>query len=184
MASDPLRIACLLTTLLICSTDAGSQTPSGAPSSLSRPCVNAPEHRAFDFWLGEWDVRPAAHPERPPSRSRIELVEDGCVLQELYTTPAGYSGRSLNIYDADKARWEQFWVDNQGGLHHYVGQARDGNLYYEAESVRLPSEPAPVRLKMTFFNQGKDRVRQLIEKSTDGGRTYAALWDLIYVRRR
>ena len=104
------------------------------------------------------------------------------VLEE-YTTPSGYSGRSLNAYDPERKRWEQFWVDNMAGVHHYIGQARDGNMYYEAESVRFPELPQPVKVKMTFFNKGPDEVRQLIEQSTDGT-SFTTLYDLTYRRRR
>jgi hypothetical protein len=150
-----------------------------------RPCVYQPEYRALDFWLGEWDVRPRGAPESAPaSRSRIELIEDQCVVYESYTNPAGYSGRSFNAFQPDTKRWEQFWVDNTGARHHYVGQARDGNVYYEAEGVRAggPSSP-PGKARMTFFNQGKDEVRQLGEQSTDGGKTWSVTYDLIYRRR-
>jgi hypothetical protein len=155
-----------------------------APAAPPRPCVNAPVHRAFDFWVGEWDVRPSGKPEQPPSHSRIEKIEDGCVIYEQYTTPQGYSGRSFNAYHPEKKEWQQFWVDNTGGIHHYRGQARDGNLYYEAEAVALPGEPVPVRMKMTFLNLGKDKVRQFFEKSSDGGKTWQPSWDLVYTRKR
>jgi hypothetical protein len=168
--------------LLAAGSAAHAQTASPSPAPPPRPCANAPEHRAFDFWLGEWDVRPAAQPERPPSHSRIEAIEDGCVIYEQYTTPQGYSGRSFNAYDPERKQWQQFWVDNAGGIHHYRGQARDGNLYYEAEGVVLPGELAPVRMKMTFFNLGPDKVRQFFEKSADGGKTWQKSWDLIYTR--
>ncbi len=150
-----------------------------------RPCVYQPEYRALDFWVGEWDVRPRGAAEGTrPSRSRIELIEDQCVVYEAYSNPAGYSGRSFNAYQPEAKRWEQFWVDNKGARHHYVGEARDGNLYYEADGVRAggPSSP-PAKVRMTFFNQGQDQVRQLGEQSTDGGRTWSVTYDLVYRRR-
>jgi hypothetical protein len=158
----------------------------GAPAPAAPPCAGKAEHRALDFWVGEWDVRKTGAPETaPPSRSRIELVEDQCVVQESYTTPAGYSGRSLNAYDPEKKRWEQFWVDNQGGIHHYLGQARGGNMYYEAEGIRPLGPTSPLaRVRMTFFNQGPDQVRQLGEQSTDGGKTWTVAYDLTYRRRK
>src|SRR5262245_34523491 len=93
---------------------AQSPAPSAPPSPLGHPCADEPRSRALDFWIGDWDVRPAAAPQgRKPSRSHIERVEDGCVIAEFYTTPQGYSGRSINAYDAVKKRWQQVWMDNQ-----------------------------------------------------------------------
>jgi hypothetical protein len=35
----------------------------------ARPCEHDPKYREVDFWLGEWDVRPAGAPlPRPPPR--------------------------------------------------------------------------------------------------------------------
>jgi uncharacterized protein (TIGR02246 family) len=148
-----------------------------------RPCVYAPEYRQLDFWIGDWDVTSATGGFG--GRSHIELIEDQCVIFENFSTPAGYSGRSLNSYHPDKKHWEQFYVDNQGTIHHYVGHFRDGNLYYEAEGVRTagPQSP-PAKVKMTFFNQGEGQVRQLGEQSTDGGKTWATAYDLVYRRPR
>jgi hypothetical protein len=157
-----------------------------AAPPVTPPCPGRAEHRALDFWVGEWDVRRTGAPETtPPSHSRVELVEDRCVVYESYTTPTGYSGRSFNAYDPEKKRWEQFWVDNMGAIHHYVGQPRDGNMYYEADSVRTQGPGSPLaRVKMTFFDQGKDQVRQLGEQSTDGGKTWTVAYDLTYRRRK
>jgi tetratricopeptide (TPR) repeat protein len=152
----------------------------------ARPCVYAAEYRQLDFWVGEWDVASTTGPAGGPvAHSRIELIEDQCVVAESYVHPAGYSGRSFNSYHPDKRRWEQFWVDNKGAIHHYTGVFRDGNLYYEADGVRTqgPSSP-PAKVKMTFFNQGPDQVRQLGEQSTDGGKTWSTSYDLTYRRRK
>jgi Protein of unknown function (DUF1579) len=161
---------------------AAAQPPSPSPVPAPTPCTAA-EHRQLDFWMGEWDVRGVKQPQDAlPSRSRIESIEGGCVISEQYTTPGGYSGRSLNAYHADRKQWEQFWVDNQGGIHHYVGQARDGNMHYEARGVQFAGMAAPGIVRMTFFRQGPDRVRQLGEQSMDGGATWSTMYDLTYTR--
>jgi uncharacterized protein DUF1579 len=174
----------------------GSSPPPANRRPSARPCADAPEHRQLDFWIGEWEVTPAAGPAAgpgagsspapgPPARSRIELVEDQCVISETYTNAGGYSGRSLNAYHPDRKHWEQFWVDNKGAIHHYVGQLRNGNMYYEAEGVRAAGPSSPLaKVRMTFFPQGPDQVRQLGEQSTDGGQTWTTTYDLIYKRRK
>ena len=156
-----------------------------APSPSPLPCTTRPESRALDFWIGDWDVRRTGAPETtPPAHSRIELVEGKCVVYESYTSPSGYSGRSFNAYHPERRHWEQFYVDNQGEVHHYVGQPRDGNMYYEADGIRTQGPASPLaKVKMTFFNQGKDQLRQLGEQSTDGGKTWTVAYDLTYRRR-
>ena len=34
----------------------------------ARPCEYDPRTNEFDFWLGDWDVRPRGNPTAPPSR--------------------------------------------------------------------------------------------------------------------
>jgi len=36
---------------------------------------------------------------------------------------------------------------------------------------------------MTFFNQGKDQVRQLGQTSSDNGKTWTVTYDLTYIRK-
>jgi len=142
-------------------------------------CTGAP-YRQFDFWLGRWDVFSGT---TLAGTNVVKSRVDGCVVEENWTSASLGRGRSLNAYDAVTKRWQQVWMDNQGGVNNYFGQARDGNLYYEADGVYVPNQPKLVKMKMTFFNQGKDQVRQLIEQSTDEGKTYTVAYDLIYTRR-
>jgi hypothetical protein len=79
------------------------------------PC-EASEHRAFDFWLGEWQVR--TPDGKLAGVNRISSEYNGCVLHERYDTRRGYSGESLNAYDAGRKVWHQTWVDTSGTLHH------------------------------------------------------------------
>ena len=65
------------------------------------PC-SSPEHRQFDFWIGDWRVT------RPDGTlagtNHITLEYTKCVIHEHYVTAWGYSGESLNAYDAARAR--------------------------------------------------------------------------------
>ncbi len=69
-----------------------------------------------------------------------------------------------------------------GQMIEFEGEARDGNLYYRAEVKDREGHPALRR--MTFFPQGPDQVRQFSERSTDGGSTWTAEYDLIYRRKK
>jgi hypothetical protein len=56
-------------------------------------------------------------------------------------------------------------------------------MYYEGD-FPPPGGTEPVKNKMTFFDQGKNQVRQLGEQSADGGRTWTVTYDLTYRRRQ
>ena len=81
--------------------------------SQAIPC-GAPENRQFDFWVGDWQVH---KPDGSfAGMNRITLEYGGCVVHEHYATGRGYSGESLNTYDAARKIWHQTWVDDSGLL--------------------------------------------------------------------
>ncbi len=148
----------------------------------ARPCVYRPEARQFDFWVGDWDVSNAG---APAGTSRIEKMVGDCVIFESWTGVNGYVGKSFNVYDPVKKRWQQTWVDVTGRITEYYGEFRDGNLYYLSESISTGPDGKEQRTlgRMTFFNLGKDQVRQLWEQSTDEGKTWTVAFDGLYTRK-
>lgn len=151
-----------------------------APAAQSHPCKEAPEFRGMDFWIGDWDVE--TEKGKPAGQSRIELVLDGCIVLENWTGQNGYAGKSFNLFHRDSSKWEQIWVDNQGQVTRYEGEAKDGNIFYRTESVG--SDGKKTLNRMTFFQKGPGQVRQLGEKSTDGGASWSTEYDLLYKRKK
>jgi hypothetical protein len=156
----------------------------------SHPCRYDPHYRDFDFWIGEWDVRPPGSPANAPAAENIITQEfEGCVLQEHWKPggagTTGGGGSSFNIYDATRKMWFQTWVDSIGGLHEYHGNLDEhGNMAFIGESPGGPGKPARVPTRLTFFRLGADQVRQFSEVSADGGKTWTTNYDLIYTRRK
>jgi hypothetical protein len=150
----------------------------------AHPCLYDPHAKEFDFWLGDWDVRPRGNPAAPPSRNTITKIHDGCVVLETYVS-GGYTGQSFNMRDPSVGKWNQTWVDKAGGLHVYYGDVRDGNMYYDGE---MPDPIAPttkrIRARVTFFSFGADSLRQFSESTRDDGKTWFVNYDLIYTKRR
>jgi tetratricopeptide (TPR) repeat protein len=149
----------------------------------ARPCMHNPRHAEFDFWLGEWEVRPRGSPANPPSTNVITKIHDGCVVLESYSAP-GYTGQSFNIFDRTRQQWNQTWVDKMGGLHVYWGEARDGNLYYEGEMPDPTNPRQRIKTRLTFFRVAADTVRQFSESTRDEGKTWTVNYDLLYTRRK
>lgn len=150
----------------------------------ARPCEHDPRYREFDFWLGEWEARGAnVPPNTPPSSSVITKIHNGCVILETWKSP-GYSGQSFNIFDRFRGQWHQTWVDSTGGLHEYWGGLKDGNMVFEGLIPPTPGQKGPQPTRMTFFNLGPDRVRQFVERSPDGGKTWQVGYDFIYTRKK
>ncbi len=150
----------------------------------ARPCEHDPKYRELDFWIGEWDARGVnAPPNTPPSSSVITKIHTGCVILESWRSP-GYTGQSFNIYDRSRGKWHQTWVDSTGGLHEYWGELKGGNMVYEGMIPPIPGQTGPQQTRMTLFNLGPGKVRQLIERSGDGGKTWQINIDINYTRRQ
>jgi tetratricopeptide (TPR) repeat protein len=148
-----------------------------------RPCEHDALYRQLDFWLGAWDVLAAnAPPNTPPASSVITKIHNGCVILESWTAP-GQTGQSFNIYDRSMKKWHQTWVDSTGGLHEYWGSLQEGNMVYEGDLPAPPGMTGRMHTRLTFFNLGPGRVRQLSERSGDGGKTWQVNYDLLYTRR-
>jgi len=135
-------------------------------------------HRAFDFWLGQWQVKTLDG--KVAGVNRIVREYDGCVLHERYTTARGYSGESLNIYDASRKVWHQTWVDTTGLLLLLEGGMRDGKMVLEGQTVA--DAQATTKHRITWTPNADGSVRQLWE-STDADGRWTTAFDGLYTRQ-
>ena len=158
----------------ICLALAASGVACAGPAG---PACDTPEHHQLDFWLGDWDVR---NDGASVATSRIERLAGGCIVSEHYVQPDGYEGRSFSFFDARLAAWRQTWVDNQGGVGEFRGAAQPGMLRFEGETHRR--DGTLVARRMTLSSVPGERVRQHSLASKDGGQTWLAHYDFLYVR--
>lgn len=154
----------------------GQATP---PASRPPACADA-AHRQFDFWLGDWEVRDPAG--KVVGHNRIESAHAGCALIEHWTSVAGVTGTSVNLYDRDRGRWHQTWVDSGGGLLQLDG-GLEGTSMVLAGNAYDADAPAKVARQRIRWTPQADGVRQLWEASTDGGTTWTIVFDGRYARK-
>lgn len=155
-----------------------SATAQGSKRDAPPPC-SAPEHRQFDFWLGEWEVRDSAG--KLAGNNRITRVQQGCALLEEWKGSSGVTGMSLNAYDADRKRWHQTWVDSTGGLLIIEGAFKDGKMVLSGEAMSNDTPPKKTMQRITW--EPRDgTVRQLWESSNDDGKTWTVAFDGRYTK--
>ena len=99
-----LRFSMLLAAILAAAAASAQVAPPSPP-----PC-SAPDHRAFDFWVGEWDVYPG-NSGTQVATSSIEAMFDGCAIRETWKPFKGGGGGSFSHYDKERRHWRQAWVD-------------------------------------------------------------------------
>lgn len=152
--------------------------PPPPPDTLSRACA-AEEFRQFDFWIGRWSVGPPGG--APGGVNDIARVAQGCALQERYHNAGGYTGTSLNYYDPQRRRWTQLWVDNSGLLLHlHGGLDEQGRMVLSGE--RADGAGRTVQDRITWIPQPNGTVRQVWDRSGDGGRSWENVFTGEYVR--
>ena len=153
-----------------------------APAAFGAGCsaCTAAEHRQFDFWLGDWDV--FLPDGSRAGGNRIEAVANGCALLETWQGRSGFAGSSLNSYDPAARQWRQHWVDSQAGRLALAGGWDGRHMVLSGESAD-PKRPE-VRLldRIAWSPRADGSVRQLWERSEDGGTTWATVFDGRYVR--
>ena len=155
--------------------DAAPATP---PSSLP-PCESE-DHKAFDFWVGEWEVSPNQEGAAKVADSRIEKLYAGCGVRENWMPLSGGNGGSLNSLGAD-GLWHQRWVGSGGATVDFVGGPAGENIMvlngYWPGAAGPGSNPL---VRMTYTLREDGSVRQHGEGSTDHGLTWATSFDFIY----
>lgn len=150
---------------------------AAAPAAQAQPATpppacTAPEHRAFDFWIGEWKAY-VTGTDNLAGLSTITREDGGCVITEHWRSQvSSFTGRSLNIYSASKKHWEQFWVDSTGNITHFIGHATPDGMDLVAGDDNAT--------RMIFTHNADGTVRQHGQVSTDSGKTWTDSYDFTY----
>jgi len=154
------------------------QTAPTAPAPSPPPACASADHRAFDFWIGDWTVHAANG--KLAGHNSITRRHGGCVLHESYRTPGTYSGESINIYDASRKVWHQTWADSTGLLLTLEGGFRDGRMVLEGAGIDAAGKPIKHRISWSANADGS--VRQHWE-STDAAGVWSTAFDGKYTRK-
>ncbi len=119
-------------------------------------------HHAFDFWIGEWEVVNFKDGS-PAGSSLISKEEDGCVVRENWTSAkGGYTGTSLNFFNAQTNQWEQLWVDNAGASLKLKGNRVDNQMILTSKEFTRP-DGKKYKNRITWTKNDDGTVRQLWE---------------------
>jgi hypothetical protein len=151
------------------------------------PCTTDATYRQFDFWIGEWEVY--GKNGKKAGDSKIDLILDSCIILENWKSanPVNgvyYAGKSFNAYNSVTKQWQQTWVDNVGGTIEFSeGHYETDKMIFKTKPFPLNKDTMAIR-RLTFFNLGKDKVRQYSELSKDDNKTWTPEYDLEYRRKK
>ena len=149
-----------------------------AQSSLCNCCSE--QHKAFDFWIGEWVV---TNPDGTKAgENSIQKIQDNCILLENWTSANGtVTGTSQNFFNPKTNKWEQLWIDNQGGYLKLKGN-RTGNQMIMRTADESDKDDQIVYHRVTWTLNEDGTIRQLWETITNGKEVSVA-FDGLYKRK-
>jgi hypothetical protein len=166
----PVAVALGLSVLAAC-----AAYGQGSPAP---PTCDAAEHRQFDFWVGEWDVRDPSG--QVVGTNSITSSYDGCLLVERWEGAGGSAGTSQNFFHRVDGKWHQNWIDSRAAGPLWLV----GGLDARGAMVMTDADPSASPLNRITWSPNPDgTVRQHWEQSTDSGATWATVFDGLYARR-
>ena len=163
-------------TILAAAFGAVLATAAQGQEAKPAPC-SASEHRQFDFWLGDWEVRGPAG--KVAGQNSITSAHGGCVVLENWKGTGGVTGSSFNVYDPERKKWRQTWVDSTGGILDLEGTFADGRMVLAS----TPASKSDAINRIAWERLPDGRVRQVWEVSSDGGATWKTSFDGYYTKR-
>jgi len=147
----------------------------------STPCEFDENFRAFDFWIGEWDVT-SGDGGQTAGENSITKQPGSCMLYESWTGAGGSTGQSINYYDATREKFTQHWIDGSGShIELHGGLNEDGAMFLEGSQTLMDGTIIPMRGTWTLLDDG--RVRQFFEQTNDDGKTWFTWFDGYYTKK-
>jgi hypothetical protein len=135
--------------------------------------------RAFDFWLGNWNVY--GQDGQLGGTNSVTREVEGCAIEEHWTDAAGGRGRSINTFDAGTGKWNQLWMDASGLAIYLEGESAPGQMSMSGDTPKFINGPI-ITNRITWSRLAANRVRQYWEISEDGRMTWTPAFDGDYRR--
>jgi hypothetical protein len=151
-----------------------AQTPN-------KNACSSPEAAQFDFWIGIWEGYYSD--TLKPAQNIISKPIGNCVIEENFSDPNnGYLGKSFSVFNPKTKKWQQNWVDNQGGYITLTGEFTDGKMQLNTEVVK--PDGSKILQRMIYYNIAADSFDWNWEASTDEGKTWMVNWKIHYKRMK
>lgn len=149
-----------------------------------KPC-SAPEASQFDFWIGDWM---ATWADTLHGSNHIEKMFDNCTIHENFSNPHGnFLGQSWSVYNVNYKKWQQTWVDNQGGYINLTGGIMGDSMILTTAERNVPvsiSTSGKIMSRMVYYNITPNSFDWSWEASTDGGTSWKQNWLIHYTRKK
>lgn len=170
-------IAGLVGALALAAPAAAQENAPEAPRRA--PSCDAAPYRAFDFWVGEWEVRTPAG--ELTGTNSIQPINRGCALLERYSVGGQPAGQSYTFYDPVRASWSQLWL-SPGVIIRIEGPAAEPGTLTMEGTITYLDRPQPRGFRGRWTAQDDGTVlQQFWEQDPESGE-WADWFTGIYTR--
>lgn len=157
---------------------------SFAQTTNQKPCSST-EASQFDFWIGDWM---ATWSDTLHGSNRIEKMFGNCTVHENFSDPnTNFLGQSWSVYNANYKKWQQTWVDSQGGYIALTGGMIGDSMILTTAERTVPEKISPTGKlisRMVYYNIKPDSFDWSWEASTDSGVSWKQNWLIHYKRKK
>jgi hypothetical protein len=141
----------------------------------------------FDFWLGDWEAQWFEKDSvKAYGENHIRKELKGFVISENFHirsgSSKGFEGSSWSVYDKNKQKWFQTWVDNSGAYMTFEAKLDGSTRIFERSTIN--KKGTAVLQRMKFRDIKKDSFTWDWESSLDGGKTWSMNWQIFYTRKK
>lgn len=159
------------------------------PENGSIACQSS-EAKTFDFLLGKWEgveKRIIEGKEIAVSTSEIQIEKalGGCALRETWEVREGsrklFSALLLRSYDVESRKWLLSYVDDNLNHQFYEGRNESGQWRFFRDGM---AEGKPLLIRITWSQVVNDKFDQIIERSSDSGKTWVLKSVISYTRKK
>jgi hypothetical protein len=152
---------------------------------IENPGLN--DSTLFDFWLGDWDaVWFEKDSLKAYGENHLTREFNGYVIHEDFKihsgNSAGFVGGSWSMYDKNKQKWFQTWVDNSGSYMTFEAKLEGPNRIFERSTIN--KKGIAVIQRMVFKNITKNSFTWDWESSVDNGKSWNMNWQIFYTRKK
>lgn len=128
-------------------------------------CETDESYRVLDFLLGEWRLLSGGE---TVGQSRVEKLEDGCLIAETWSFVDGRSGRTYSSFDPAAGAWRRFSVSNRGVIVRSDGTADGQEVVFDGEYVAADGRSSNWRERLSLEADG--RIARTAGRSRRSGR--------------
>lgn len=153
---------------------ASAQTAPQPPAACA-----ASDFRAFDFWVGRWDVY-RGDTNQLVAHSQIDNLHGGCVIREQWMPLSGAGGSSLSHYDLSRRTWRQLWIDGTGSRVDFEGGVAGERMVLTGLWPNLNGPGQDGLIRMSYSRSADGSVIQRGDASSDQGLSWSLSFLFIY----